>query len=89
LLFQKNIAFTKIIKSGGRPREFNFRRKKVADHFEYDIDSGDDRGERYYFTCFKKENGDWAVQEKILPAWVIEALPQIAEILQAVEAEVL
>jgi hypothetical protein len=44
LQFSKNIAFTKITKTSGRPREFNFRRKMKTDGFEYDIDVSDERG---------------------------------------------
>lgn len=81
------MAFTKILKSNGRPREFNFRRKKMADHFEYDIDTSDDQGERYYFTFYKKENGDWAAKEKILPLWIKELLTSILSILKESEQE--
>ncbi|MBS1918275.1 MAG: hypothetical protein JST87_18560 [Bacteroidetes bacterium] len=85
-MFHKNIAFTRILKAGGRPREFNFRRKKINEHFEYDVDTSDDRGERHYFTCYR-EDGTWHVHEKLLPQWVIEMLPQLPDILEASEKE--
>ena len=85
-MFHKNIAFTKILKAGGRPREFNFRRKKIADHYEYDIDTSDDRGDRHYLSCYK-EDDNWHVREKLLPHWIIEILPQLPEILEASEKE--
>ena len=83
--FSKNIAFTKIIKTSGRPREFNFRRKAKGDGFEYDIDVSDERGERHYFQLHKEE-GRWAVRQQFLPAWIVEALPQLPALIDQTEA---
>lgn len=84
LQFSKNIAFTKVIKASGRPREFNFRRKKKGDDFEYDIDVSDERGNRHYFSMHKEE-GRWAVREKLLPAWIAEALPELPAAIEETE----
>ncbi len=71
----KNVQFSKLIKSEGRLREFNFRKSNGIAGSVYHVDVGDDRGNRFYMTL-KPENNIWTVQEKGLPAWIVEAVPQ-------------
>ena len=62
----RNIAFTSLIKINGRLREFNFRKR--AD-LRYDVDTNDERGNRYFFKMVKQE-GAWKVDDTSLPDWL-------------------
>ena len=71
----KNVQFSKLIKAEGRLREFNFRQSNGIGGPVYHVDVSDDRGNRYYLTLLPVEDV-WAVQEKNLPPWIQEAVPQ-------------
>ena len=64
--FTRNIAFTSLIKINGRLREFNFRKR--GDRF-YDVDTNDERGDRYFFKIEKRED-EWKISEAGLPDWL-------------------
>lgn len=64
--FKKNIAFTSLVKISGRLREFNFRKR--TDSF-YDVDTGDERGNRHFFKMEKKE-GSWKIIDTGLQEWL-------------------
>jgi hypothetical protein len=81
----KNIAFSRVFKANGLPREFNFRRKITPEKIVYDIDVSDERGNRHYFSMHYT-SGSWAVPEQFFPAWIIAAFPQIRTILDEAEA---
>lgn len=65
------IHFTKLIKSGGRLREFNFRKLVSPNNNLFHVDVSDDRGNRIIFKV-RKENGVWKIEETGLPKWVYE-----------------
>jgi hypothetical protein len=68
MLNKKNIAFTLLIKINGRLREYNFRKR--GETF-YDVDTNDERGNRYYFKMVKQEEG-WKLGGDHLPGWLKE-----------------
>ena len=70
----RNIAFTSLIKINGRLREFNFRKR--AD-LRYDVDTNDERGNRYFFKMLKQEDG-WKITDAGLPNWLMESEALIA-----------
>jgi len=67
--FNKNIQFTKLVKSDGRLREFNFRRVNGLQEGLFTVDVSDDRGNRIMFRMEQKE-GKWKIQDQPLPDWV-------------------
>ena len=55
--FTKVVHFTRLIKAGGRLREFNFRKHKQQEDDVFSVDTGDDRGNRILFLYDK--SGQW------------------------------
>ena len=76
-MFRKNIQFSKLIKAGGRLKEFNFRKPR-PDSDLYEVDVSDDRGNRLYFNVRFAEDR-WNLQESLLPSWITEAETLIQE----------
>ena len=73
--FPKNIAFTLLIKINGRLREFNFRQRGAS---HYNIDTTDERGNRYYIKMEKQEES-WKISDAGLPGWIMENENLIAD----------
>lgn len=67
--FVKAIQFTRLIKAGGRLREFNFRKINNQDHELFTVNVCDDRGERILFYMLKEQN-DWRLGSQQVPAWI-------------------
>lgn len=77
----KNLQFTKLIKTGGRLREFNFRLHEGLNGPVYHINVPDGEGGRVYLSFHQKE-GKWIwKEEKSVPGWLQDALPQVHEAL--------
>jgi hypothetical protein len=83
ILFTKVVHFTKLIKAGGRLREFNIRKLKHPDKELFSIDTVDDRGNRIIFQS-EKIGGNWHIipGEQPLPAWVAEVDSKIGEAIE-------
>ena len=81
ILFTKVIHFTRLIKAGGRLREFNLRKLKTAEKEVFSIDTVDDRGNRIIFRMEKEGNGNWQIvqQDQPLPVWVGEVESKLHE----------
>ncbi|MBL7741314.1 MAG: hypothetical protein JNK14_18970 [Chitinophagaceae bacterium] len=71
--FIKVIHFTRLIKAGGRLREFNFRKLRDAEPETFTVDTVDDRGNRILFRMQKNGNSLWALQSQMLPKWIPES----------------
>ncbi len=70
--FSKIVHFTRLIKAGGRLREFNFRKVTVEGEEIFNADTVDDRGNRILFRMQKKD-GKWILSPlQILPQWITE-----------------
>ncbi len=67
--FIRNIQFTRLLKTGGRLREFNFRKSGAEEKFS--VDTVDDRGNRIMFTMTKAD-GYWRLGNTLLPAWITD-----------------
>ena len=74
----KNIQFTKLIKAGGRLREFNFRKSQGLNNALFSIDVVSDNSDRHYLL-FSQVNGTWILETKKMIPWIEEVLPQIEE----------
>lgn len=73
--------FTKLVKAGGKLREFNFRKlPNSADLFHVDV--SDDRGNRIIFKA-NKDDGTWKIQEQGLPKWVYDAEPSLQDAIES------
>ena len=70
LSFVKNIHFTKLVKTGDRLREFNFRMLPGTDNRLFHVDVPDDRGNRIVFRMEKYEDGHWHLTDSGLPTWI-------------------
>jgi hypothetical protein len=77
---KRNVQFTKLIKAGGRLREFNFRRSEGLKNPLFTVDVADERGNRLYLL-YRRENAGWLIQSSIPELWIEEVLPQIQEYL--------
>ena len=64
----KNITFTRLVRTGNRLREFNFRRR--SDN-TYDCDVSGDYNERFFFKMI--HGGEkWQIHAKHIPEWIID-----------------
>ena len=78
--FTKVVHFTRLIKAGGRLREFNFRKMKQLEEDIFSVDTVDDRGNRILFYMNKTDNGPWTIIQKLpLPTWVIDNEDKLRE----------
>jgi hypothetical protein len=62
--------FSKIIKTGDRQREFNFRKLTRNDAKGFSVDVPDDKGNRIMFQMFLNADGEWRTDAENLPTWV-------------------
>lgn len=66
------IHFTRLVKTSGRLREFNYKKNSQAGEQVFDVDTADDRGNRLFFKL-EKDNGEWVITSKTtLPAWITD-----------------
>ena len=74
MLFRKNTQFSRLIKAGGRLKEFNFRKPSPESKI-YEVDVSDERGNRFMFTMVQQDE-DWIMEGSLMPEWItsVEAL---------------
>jgi hypothetical protein len=78
--FTKVVHFTRLIKAGGRLREFNFRKMRQLEEDIFSVDTVDDRGNRILFYMTKAANGQWTIApQQPLPTWVVENEDKLRE----------
>ena len=70
--FIKAITFTRIIKAGGRLREFNFRKFTRENQELFSVDTVDNRGDRIVFRMQRSGNNHWSITQLEPPTWVRE-----------------
>jgi len=80
--FTKVIHFTRLIKAGGRLREFNFRKLRGLEQEMFTVDTVDDRGNRILFRMQKDSNNHWTILQQILPGWIPESEPKLHEAIE-------
>jgi hypothetical protein len=78
----KNIQFTKLIKAGGRLREFNFRKSSSKSGPIFTVDVADHHDIRHYLI-FRKDGDKWFLESKEIALWIEEVIPQIKEAVYA------
>ena len=77
--FTKVVHFTRLIKAGGRLREFNFRKLRQLEEELFSVDTVDDRGNRILFYMRKDANSNWSITPQPLPTWVTENETKLRE----------
>jgi hypothetical protein len=77
--FSKLIHFTRLIKAGGRLREFNFRKLGGQEPETFTVDTSDDRGNRILLRMQKDNNNHWTILPQILPKWIPEITDKLEE----------
>ena len=79
--FTKVVHFTRLIKAGGRLREFNFRKIKDPQYELFSVDVCDDRGNRIMFKM-QKENNAWKTIPQPLPEWILNNESNLSELIE-------
>lgn len=86
--FTRNIHFTRLLKTSGRLREFNFRKIGGTPELLFHVDVSDDRGNRIMFRMQKAEKGQWTIISPV-PQWIIEIENSLHNIIEkGIEEEV-
>lgn len=67
--FTKNIQFTRLVKTEGRLKEFNFRKTGKGADEKFSVDTVDDRGNRIIFYM-SREDDHWRIGTTLLPHWI-------------------
>ncbi len=80
--FNKVVHFTRLIKAGGRLREFNFRKYRTADEELFTVDTVDDRGNRILFRMQKSSSNSWSIIPQVLPSWIPENETKYRELIE-------
>jgi hypothetical protein len=83
LEFIKNIQFTKLVKTEGRLREFNFRKINGIKEGMFTVDVSEDRGNRIIFNVQKDTEGWKIVPNDLLPEWVKKSEATFHELIEA------
>lgn len=65
-----SVYFSKVIKTGDRNREFNFRQVSAGADERYSVDVPDDKGNRVTFSMYKNAQGAWKTASQSLPLWI-------------------
>lgn len=82
LIQNRNIQFTRLVKTEGRLREFNFRKVNGLHEELFSVDVSDDRGNRIMFKMIK-EGSEWVMQtEHPVPDWVRNSAGKFNELIE-------
>lgn len=82
LEFIKNIQFTKLVKTEGRLREFNFRKINGIKEGMFTVDVSEDRGNRIIFNVQKDNEGWKIVPNDLLPNWIKSSEATFGELIE-------
>ena len=77
----KNVQFSKLVKTDGRLREFNFRKSNPAGNILFFVDVTDDRSNRIIFQMHK-DNDFWKIQPQLLPDWIVKNEDKFHELIE-------
>ncbi len=81
ILTFKNIQFSKLVKTEGRLREFNFRKSNPNGTVLFFVDVTDDRSNRIIFQMIK-DNESWKIQPQLLPDWIVKNENKFHELIE-------
>lgn len=77
----KNIQFSRLVKTEGRLREFNFRKSNPNGVILFFVDVTDDRSNRILFQMQKNEEL-WKIQPQLLPDWILKNENKLHEVIE-------
>jgi hypothetical protein len=77
----KNIQFSKLVKTDGRLREFNFRKSNPDGTTLFFVDVTDDRSNRVFFQM-KKDKELWKIEPQLLPDWIVKNEDKLHEVIE-------
>ena len=77
----KNVQFSKLVKTEGRLREFNFRKSNPEGTILFFVDVTDDRSNRIIFQMHK-DNDSWKIQPQLLPDWIVKNENKFHELIE-------
>ena len=77
----RNIQFSKLVKTEGRLREFNFRKSTPNGVTLFCVDVTDDRSNRILFQMQKNEQS-WKIQPQLLPDWILSNENKLHELIE-------
>lgn len=80
--FIKNIQFTKLVKTEGRLREFNFRKINGIKEGKFTVDVSEDRGNRIIFSMQKDNDGWKIIGNEPLPDWIKNAEATFSDLIE-------
>ncbi len=80
--FTKVVHFTRLIKAGGRLREFNFRKINSLEQETFTVDTVDDRGNRILLRMQKDNSNHWTIVQQVLPRWIPENEDKLHEAIE-------
>lgn len=81
-VFVKTVCFTRLLKTGGRLREFNFIRLGGNRQNNFDVDVVDNRFNRIMFKV-QKDDRDWHIApQSDLPDWVVDVESELRKIIE-------
>lgn len=80
--FNKIIHFSRLVKTSGRVREFNFRKNNNAGDYVFDVDTVDDRGNRILFRLAKQDTEWHLSSQHDLPDWITNNVEQLGQELE-------
>jgi hypothetical protein len=77
----KNVQFSKLVKTEGRLREFNFRKSNPEGKVLFFVDVTDDRSNRIIFQM-QKDSESWKIQPQLLPDWIVKNETTLHELIE-------
>jgi hypothetical protein len=85
---RKHIQFSRIIKAGGRLKEFNFLKLFNTEKPTYyvDVSVPDEGGKRYFFSLFN-DGKIWKICGEGLPEWLLQVEAMLRGEVSAQEVE--
>ena len=81
--FIRNIQFTKLLKTEGRLREFNFRKLTGLNEGLITVDVSDDRVNSIMVRIEQHGQGWRLYNPRVLPNWIVEKEQRLSEIIEA------
>lgn len=77
----RNVQFSRLVKTEGRLREFNFRKSSPGGNISFYVDVTDDRSNRIIFQM-QKDNDSWKIQPQLLPDWIVKNENKFHELIE-------
>ena len=81
ITFVRNIQFTRLLKIGGRLKEFNFRKPNNRQESLFTVDTAEEYGNRIIFHM-QKNSASWKIMPQELPAWIMEKENDFNEVIE-------